>query len=416
MRTRPANDLAFVVLVGSFALSIVGASCGQEGPSNRNTGGATSSGGVSNGGTTSAGGSSATGGTTSSGGSGSGGSSATGGTTSSGGSGSGGSSATGGTTSSGGSSSGGSSATGGTTSSGGSGSGGSSATGGSESGGSGGSGEGGSGGSGEGGAGGSGEGGAGGSGEGGAGGSGEGGAGGSGEGGSGGSGEGGSGGSGEGGSGGSGEGGSGGSTSQACLSPIVPANGTSGGVTDFGDYSTTTGKWGSTSGLYGPIYAYKGPNSSMTAKVETTGEKTLHATGAVAPGDYAGAGVSFAVCATVAEFTQVQFTISGSIGDCALELQLKTFDQTPTTGDPPGGCDSSTTSCYGYPAFKQIVVPTSTATDVVKPLANFSGWSAANARQVVGLQWQLTKAPASDPDAGTSCAIDIQLDNIKFLP
>ena len=129
---------------------------------------------------------------------------------------------------------------------------------------------------------------------------------------------------------------------------------------------------------------------------------------AVAAGDYAGAGVSFAVCATVAEFTQVQFTISGSIGDCALELQLKTFDQTPTTGDPPGGCDSSTTSCYGYPAFKQIVVPTSTATDVVKPLADFSGWSAANARQVVGLQWQLTKAPASDPDAGTSCAVDIQ--------
>ena len=186
------------------------------------------------------------------------------------------------------------------------------------------------------------------------------------------------------------------------------------GVTDFTDYSTTTGKWGNTTGLYGPIYSYQGPDSTMTAKVDAT-ERTLHATGSVAPGDYAGTGLSFAACATVADFTQVQFTISGSIGDCALELQLKTFDQTPTTGDPPGGCDSSA-DCYGYPALKQIVVPTSTATEVVKPLMDFTSWSEANAKQLVGLQWQVTKAPATDPDAGTSCDVDIQLDDIKFLP
>jgi hypothetical protein len=214
-----------------------------------------------------------------------------------------------------------------------------------------------------------------------------------------------------------GAGGSGGSgPSTGCSNPVTPNNGSNGGVTDFTDYSTSSGKWGSTSGLYGSIYPYGGTKgSTMKSSVDTTA-KDLHATGTVTAGDYAGFGITFNVCATVAAFTQVQFTIAGSVGNCNLELQIKTFDQTPTTGDPPGSCDSSTTSCYGYPAFKQIVVPTSTAKDVAKPLSDFSGWSSANAKQVVGLQWQVTSNVSSDTDAGAGCPVDVTVTKIKFLP
>ncbi|MBN2574283.1 MAG: hypothetical protein JXP73_06940, partial [Deltaproteobacteria bacterium] len=233
------------------------------------------------------------------------------------------------------------------------------------------------------------------------------------EGGAGGSGEGGTGGAEEGGAGGSGEGGAGGSLPPSgCTSPVKPENGSSGNVTDFSDYSTTTGKWGSTSNVYGSIYKYAGGNSSMTAAVDTTA-KTLHATGTVAAGDYAGAGISFEVCATVVDFTRVQFTISGSIGKCDLELQIKTFDESPKDGDPPGGCESD---CYGFPALRQIVVPSSTPTDVSKSLEDFSSWSEANAKQVFGLQWQVTGSSTMDGDAGATCDVDIQITNIKFLP
>ena len=44
-----------------------------------------------------------------------------------------------------------------------------------------------------------------------------------------------------------------------CSAAVVPSNVSSGGVTDFTDWSNSTGKWGNTQGLYGAIYAYAGP-------------------------------------------------------------------------------------------------------------------------------------------------------------
>ena len=47
-----------------------------------------------------------------------------------------------------------------------------------------------------------------------------------------------------------------------CPAAVVPDNLTSGGVTDFSDWNVSTGKWGSTRGLYGAIYGYAGPQSN----------------------------------------------------------------------------------------------------------------------------------------------------------
>jgi hypothetical protein len=197
-----------------------------------------------------------------------------------------------------------------------------------------------------------------------------------------------------------------------CASPVVPANVSNGGVTDFTDY-TAQGKWGSSTGLYGAVYAYPGTKgSTLKSAVEGT-PKGLHLTGSVMANDYSGGGLSFYVCATVASFTQVRFDIVGTSPGCDLELQIQTFDQRPTTQTPAGGCNSATTSCYGFPVVKKVAVPSATSATITTPLASFSTWSATNAAQVVGLQWQFT-GTLLDPDASVGCPIDVTITNIKF--
>jgi len=210
-----------------------------------------------------------------------------------------------------------------------------------------------------------------------------------------------------------------------CNNPVTPGNGGDGGVTDFTDWKGSTGNWGNSQGLYGTIYAYHGPNqSSMSATVDsTTMPPTLHVTGSVTMGDYGGAGLGFLDCATVDAYSQIQFTIKGSSPGCDLELQIKTFDQTPTSQNPPGGCDSDAGTCYMYPVVKQVVVPSSDTMTVTTPLANVTSWSSDVAKQVVGLQWQFTGTNISSSDASdagadaapAACPIDVSITGIKFL-
>ncbi len=202
---------------------------------------------------------------------------------------------------------------------------------------------------------------------------------------------------------------------------MVPSNVSSGGVTDFSDWSNSTGKWGSTQGLYGAIYGYAGPSgnaSTMSASVDAT-NKDLHGVGSVASGGYGGIGLSYCACSTVASFTQVQFTVSGSWPGCDLQMQIKTFEQTPTSQNPMGGCDAS--SCYNYPVAMQVAAPSSAPMTVTIPLSSFSNWTAAMAAEVVGLQWQWTYSGSTTPADGgdaaaAACPIDAAITNIKFLP
>ena len=205
-----------------------------------------------------------------------------------------------------------------------------------------------------------------------------------------------------------------------CAAPVVPDNG---GVTDFSDYSSSNGRWGSATGLNGAIFGYSGTNgSSVKAVVEGT-PKGLHLTGSVFPSDYSGGGLGFNVCVTVASFTKVQFDISGpGAPGCDLEMQIQTFDQRPTTQTPPGGCDSNAGSCYAFPVVRQIVdvsSPITTAKTITTALTAFdSTWATdGNATQVVGLQWQFTGTNIAAVDGGaTSCPVDVTITNIKFLP
>ena len=191
----------------------------------------------------------------------------------------------------------------------------------------------------------------------------------------------------------------------------MPANGSNGGVTDFTDWNASCYHWGSNPGLFGAIFYYAGSKSSMKVTVDGT-PKVLHIKGTVASGDYGGGGLDFYNCARVDSFAQVQFTVSGAWPGCDLELQIQTFDQSPTTQVPAGGC---TTYCYGFPTYRRIAVSSTIPTVVTKLLSDFSGWSPANAAQVVGLQWQFTGTQL-DPDASVGCPIDVTITDVKFLP
>jgi glucuronoarabinoxylan endo-1,4-beta-xylanase len=205
-----------------------------------------------------------------------------------------------------------------------------------------------------------------------------------------------------------------------CSAAVVPGNVSSGGVTDFSDWNNTTGKWGSTQGLYGAIYGYAGPSgnaSTMSASVDAT-NKVLQAVGSVASNGYGGVGLSYCACSTVASFSQVQFTVSGSWPGCDLQMQIKTFDQTPTGQSPMGGCDAS--SCYNYPVVLQVAAPSSTPMTITTPLSSFSNWTPEIAAEVVGLQWQWTYSGTDIADSGVDfsagCPINASITDIKFLP
>jgi glucuronoarabinoxylan endo-1,4-beta-xylanase len=208
-----------------------------------------------------------------------------------------------------------------------------------------------------------------------------------------------------------------------CAGAPPPDNMGNGGVTDFSDWNSSTLKWGDPQGLFGYIFGYAGPssNASMMSATADATKKYLHAVGSVAMGGYGGIGMSFCSCRTVAAFTQVQFSVAGSWPGCDLELQIKTFDQTPKSGTPPGGCDSTAGSCYSYPVASKVAVPMSAPQTVAVPLSSFSNWSATQAAQVVGLQWQWTYSGSNIPadggvDASAACPVDATVTNIKFLP
>jgi hypothetical protein len=194
-----------------------------------------------------------------------------------------------------------------------------------------------------------------------------------------------------------------------CSKAVAPASGV---VTSFSDWNSTQEIWGSTAGLWGEVFSYAGSNSSMKDAVEGT-PKGLHLTGSIASADYGGGGLGFSVCSTVTAYTRVSFDVYGSAAGCSVELQLQTYDQRPTDQVPPGGCNlAGGATCWGFPLVRQIVNTSSTISTpqtIVTQLSSFSNWSAANAAQIVGMQWQFTRSGSG------ACTPNMTFTNIKFL-
>jgi len=212
--------------------------------------------------------------------------------------------------------------------------------------------------------------------------------------------------------------GTGGSTQPSlnCSAAVTPA---SGYVTDFSDYNTATGTWGNMSGLSGTIFS----DSALTATVDTT-HGNLHIAGTLALGSIGNFGLGFNVCANVASFSSISFTLAGSAPGCGFGLEIQTYDQLPTTSNPPGGCLPGA-ACGRFPGRFNVATPSTTPTVVTTHFGSLmfnNPWSAADAAQVVGIQFQFENSPLPPPlpgtDAGTpsSCPVDVTIDDVKFVP
>lgn len=213
-----------------------------------------------------------------------------------------------------------------------------------------------------------------------------------------------------------------------CTAPLMLGDGV---VTDFSamQWSASLGKYCDSSGLRGSPFGFTGVATgdagqvySGMASVDTTA-RNLKLSLSVAPGSYAGAGLSFESCVDASSYNALQFSasiMSGSLDGCVWQVQLQTQDQRPTTQTSPTGgtCDTTAGTCYRFPAAINLAAPTATPTTVIVPFANFTlNTEATMAKQVVGIQWQANSAAPLDPDGGSQlpCTVEIRIDDIKFV-
>jgi len=181
-------------------------------------------------------------------------------------------------------------------------------------------------------------------------------------------------------------------------------------VTNFSDWNATTGRWGASGALQGSLFAYKGgPEADAGMPTANVVSQALSLRLVVTPGGYLGGGTTFNSCVDVSAYTMLTFTVAVTAGDlngCSLQAQIQTFDQRPTSADPPGGCEPSA-SCFNFPAAAVTNTVGSAATPVSVPMASFSGWNDISPREVIGLQWQVNSS-------GGGCTPTLVIDDVRF--
>jgi len=197
-----------------------------------------------------------------------------------------------------------------------------------------------------------------------------------------------------------------------------------GKVTDFGpaDWSTTNGKWCDASGLQGSRFSYSGGPDGMSTNMNAvdTGMGNLLLTLTAGSAGYAGGGITFEGCVDVSTYNAISFTAfvsSGSVTGCNFKVQMRTFEQLPTSNNPPGGCDPDAGSCYGFPASPNLTLGSSAQTFTTK-FADMTGATHVNPipGQLVGLQWQLESGmAATEGGAQPICTAEIRIDDIAFV-
>jgi hypothetical protein len=191
-----------------------------------------------------------------------------------------------------------------------------------------------------------------------------------------------------------------------------------GQVVDFStaQWNTTTARFCDAHGLGGTLSSFAGTSSTATAAVDTMAQAmTLNFM--VGAGQYAGGRLNFNSCVDATGFNSIQFTgtvTTGSLTNCAWQIQLETLDQRPTTATPAGGtCNATTATCERYPA-ATLAAATTTATTYTTRFTAFNnpaGGTVAAAGQIVGLQWQVN----SGNNGSGTCTVGLRIDNVRFV-
>ena len=192
------------------------------------------------------------------------------------------------------------------------------------------------------------------------------------------------------------------------------------------EWSAMDGKYCNAAGLRGSVFSYSGPevdggNISSNSHGVDAPAGNFRLSLMAGPAGYAGGGISFDSCVSATSFNALSFSAwvaSGDITGCNFKVQLQTFEQRPMSQAPPGLCDSTLGSCYGFPASPNLTL-TTTPTPITVPFTQFTtNTTHTNPApgQVVGIQWQIESgAAAEDGGIQPACTVEIRIDDVKFV-
>ncbi len=180
------------------------------------------------------------------------------------------------------------------------------------------------------------------------------------------------------------------------------------------DEFTAVGDAGATpSGIPGGYTTYSDPAGAppTVTFVNGTAHVVENATATASP-RYVGFVIYFNDCINASTFTGIEFTISGTMTGCTMQLSANYSGNDNKASDPAKGSCSMPPAADCYANQKAVTGITTTPTTVQVPWSGFTGGVPAgptDSSQLTGVQWQLTIA------AGTgTCAADISITDVKF--
>jgi hypothetical protein len=168
--------------------------------------------------------------------------------------------------------------------------------------------------------------------------------------------------------------------------------------------------WCNEGGFHGSTFAYNGVTGNTAAMTIDELDEGVTLNVMVASGSYGGGGLAFGSCLDASAFTGIQFSVAligGSLTGCNYEFQLQTSEQHPSAE-----CDQSTTSCYNFPAARNLPAPSTdlaNPTLVQIPFSSFANVMMPAPPQLVGMQWQVSSS-------GGACNVELRIDDVDFYP
>jgi hypothetical protein len=122
-----------------------------------------------------------------------------------------------------------------------------------------------------------------------------------------------------------------------------------------------------------------------------------------------GFGLYFNMCTDVSEYSGVQFTINGDLGNCPLQFSPQFSEDDDVAADPSFG------SCTAASCYSPIAQPIGAGTTTVRfaDLTGGSPMSTVDAARLTGIHWQV------EPPTGAtaaSCQASFTVDNVTFVP
>jgi hypothetical protein len=203
-------------------------------------------------------------------------------------------------------------------------------------------------------------------------------------------------------------GGSGGTTAPMVCTGTPPASAL---ITDFSDAVVGTDgiTFGTAPNLTGVTFTYANqgepsPVLSLAAAPAGSTGQALQVSDAGPIQTWAGFGFGFNMCVDASAYTGVQFTITGSLGNCDLTFAAQFSEDNSVTDDPTFGSCILGTDCFP-PTSTQ---PIGTGTTIVEfsQVANGSPTSIVDTRALTGVQWQLN---------GPNCAANFAVTDVTFV-